>query len=320
MAGTTQYGIFIADDIIFSEQIPLAHQSHLLKDAEASFANLPSFTFLSQSYSDEYYQFHSYRIVANESVSIPFYCKAKATILLYILEGECQINEESHIKPDCFLIKEVAKGRHFIDINYGIHSLLIVHLKEEIACLIEERAINAIFHLPSESMVTTQMNKLATCMTNMLSGYVWKLHREVIILDMAFQSLELSGVKFKSDKTSNRNPAYETMISIRDYILHNLDRRISISALSKQFRIVSTKIRSDFFEVFEQDLREFIRSSRMNKARELLLVTNKSVEEVAWEMGFETTLGFSRSFTLHFQQSPSHFRQSIKYENGENNS
>lgn len=310
MAGKTQYGIYISDEITLTEEIPITHQIHLLKDAEVGFAKLPSFTLLSQSYSDQFYNFHSYRIVASGSGCIPLLCEGKSTILLYMLEGECQLREGAHyIKQGNFLKKEISGGRHNLELNPGIHSLLIVEFKEEIASLIEEGAVDTLIQFASCDVLTAQVRNLSNCANSFLSSYLWRIQREVIIMDIAFQSLALSGVKFKTQKISNRSPVYDTIASIRDYIVQNADQKISIAAISRQFNLASDKLQKVFLEVFEQEIKVFIRTTKMNKAKELLLSTNKAVEEIAWELGFESSNGFSRNFIKHFQQSPSQFRQ-----------
>ncbi len=61
-------------------------------------------------------------------------------------------------------------------------------------------------------------------------------------------------------------------------------------------------------EVGESPL-QFSRRIRLQRAAAALLVTHKSVLEIALDAGFDTPEGFSRAFSALFSQSPSKFRK-----------
>jgi AraC-like DNA-binding protein len=49
----------------------------------------------------------------------------------------------------------------------------------------------------------------------------------------------------------------------------------------------------------------FIRSTRLQLAKDLLITTNKSISEIAYEVGFNDPAYFSRAFKKEFGQAPS---------------
>jgi AraC-like DNA-binding protein len=51
----------------------------------------------------------------------------------------------------------------------------------------------------------------------------------------------------------------------------------------------------------------FIRSVRLQKAKELIQTSNKTISEIAYEVGFNDPSWFSRSFKEEFSVSPSDF-------------
>ena len=53
----------------------------------------------------------------------------------------------------------------------------------------------------------------------------------------------------------------------------------------------------------------FIRRIRLSKSHELLIDTNKTVSEIAFEVGFENLSYFSRCFTEVYHKSPSELRK-----------
>lgn len=55
----------------------------------------------------------------------------------------------------------------------------------------------------------------------------------------------------------------------------------------------------------------FIRSVRLQKAKELIQTSNKTVSEIAYEVGFNDPSWFSRSFKEEFGVSPSDLSKSL---------
>ena len=53
---------------------------------------------------------------------------------------------------------------------------------------------------------------------------------------------------------------------------------------------------------------DFIQSLRLTKARELLLDEQRTIADVAYELGFSSPSYFATSFRARYQVSPSEFR------------
>ena len=55
---------------------------------------------------------------------------------------------------------------------------------------------------------------------------------------------------------------------------------------------------------------QFIRDYRLNRGKDLLRASDKTVAEVAYEVGFTDPNYFSRIFAKEFSQTPTEFRNS----------
>lgn len=60
---------------------------------------------------------------------------------------------------------------------------------------------------------------------------------------------------------------------------------------------------------------EILRRLRLNKARELLTTTSKSISEIAYEVGFSTPAYFTKCYRESFGQTPSELREQLGIKN-----
>jgi signal transduction histidine kinase/AraC-like DNA-binding protein len=64
-----------------------------------------------------------------------------------------------------------------------------------------------------------------------------------------------------------------------------------------------------------QSINEFIQNIRLKYAARILIETDKTISEIAYEVGFSDPYYFSRAFKKCFSQSPQHWRESNLYQN-----
>ncbi len=73
------------------------------------------------------------------------------------------------------------------------------------------------------------------------------------------------------------------------------------------------KIARRFQKLFSLTPSEYLVSLRLSHAKKHLLVTNTPIQEIAWEVGFESSAIFSRHFSNNEKLSPSKFRAIYKH-------
>ena len=96
---------------------------------------------------------------------------------------------------------------------------------------------------------------------------------------------------------------------IHDQLINNLDKRITIEELSKQYLINPTTLKSLFKSVYGTSLAAHIKEHRMNHAAKLLLETNKSIAEIAYTVGYDSQSKFSIAFKDYFKVLPKEYRK-----------
>ncbi len=99
---------------------------------------------------------------------------------------------------------------------------------------------------------------------------------------------------------------------VRDFIVTNLGKELpNAMDLAHKFYTNESKLKKDFRAVFGMTPFQFIRSERLNLARQLIRDTPLSLQNIASTCGFKTYPHFSNAFKDEFKMSPQEMRISL---------
>jgi signal transduction histidine kinase/DNA-binding response OmpR family regulator/ligand-binding sensor domain-containing protein len=112
--------------------------------------------------------------------------------------------------------------------------------------------------------------------------------------------------KFKDEREAN------FITDVEQFILDNIrNEDLAVNDLCKHVGMSRTSLYMKLTDLIDQSPQNFIISTRMNQARVLLLQGGKTVQEVAFMVGFNNPKYFSTSFKKQFRMSPSSFLKSL---------
>jgi AraC-like DNA-binding protein len=89
----------------------------------------------------------------------------------------------------------------------------------------------------------------------------------------------------------------------------NYSKPPTLTELSKLIGLNSNKLKKNFKELFGIPVYKYIHEERLNKAYELLCINEKTVQEVAWEVGYESLSSFSNAFQKKFGLRPNEIKK-----------
>lgn len=101
----------------------------------------------------------------------------------------------------------------------------------------------------------------------------------------------------------------EKIFYAKEIISNNIVTPPSLSELSKQIGLNSHKLKKDFKELFGVPVFKYLQNERLIKAHELLSTTEKSIQETAWFVGYESLGSFSNAFFKKFGFRPSEVKK-----------
>lgn len=111
-----------------------------------------------------------------------------------------------------------------------------------------------------------------------------------------------------NEKTEYLDDQVETVKKVHAYLLENLDQRITIEELAKEFGMNTTTLKTVFKDVYGTAIASHIKEHRMEKAAELLTKTDLSISQVAQQVGYESQSKFSAVFKEAFKQTPVEYK------------
>ena len=96
---------------------------------------------------------------------------------------------------------------------------------------------------------------------------------------------------------------------IKMYIIKNYNKAITLDTLCEQFNFSKNHLIRIFKQQYGKTPYQFLIEYQLEQARQLLLTTNRSCEQIAFSVGFEDYSVFYRAFTKRFNTSPIRYGQ-----------
>lgn len=110
------------------------------------------------------------------------------------------------------------------------------------------------------------------------------------------------------DEAPSHSPK-KIAIQAMQYIRNHYDRNIKIEEIARYLNIDRTYLHRLFIQEFQCSPKEYLTRIRLDKARALLLNTRYSIATIAFSVGYQDALLFSKVFRHATGFSPSEYRQ-----------
>lgn len=163
---------------------------------------------------------------------------------------------------------------------------------------------NNCFIIRSEAYIEHIFSELYSVPENMKKGYF-----KVKILELL---LVLSGI----DLTDSQIPAYTLPKSqvqlanqVASYLSEHMEQHVTIAELSKMFNVSDTHLKSIFKGVYGVPVYSYMRIQKMQSAAQLLIHSERSIAEIAYEFGYSNASKFTAAFQKIMGETPSEYRK-----------
>jgi AraC-like DNA-binding protein len=102
---------------------------------------------------------------------------------------------------------------------------------------------------------------------------------------------------------------YAELSEAIDYIRSHLRERISVAVLAKLSGFSARQLHRKFCRAFGLSVQEFLTRTRIQAAEDSLIRTNRSISEIALDLGFCDQSSFTLQFRLNTGLTPRRYRQ-----------
>jgi AraC-like DNA-binding protein len=241
---------------------------------------------------------------------------------IYFAEGEAKINSASEQAAISHRESVLLKcGTYFADLlrygNADRFEILVFHLYPGILKRIYKNEIPGFLKMPEKSVI----NKIAT--DEVVKKFIESLYfyfdhpdlisddwlelkiKELVLLLMRSKNAESVASLF-SDLFTPRN------LNIKEVVNNHLFSNLSLDDLAGLCNISLSTFNRTFQTLFSDTPANYIKIKRLERARDLLLMSSLTVREIAIQTCFNDMSHFSRSFRAKYRCSPSEYRMSLK--------
>ena len=221
----------------------------------------------------------------------------------------------------CFFGNQKVEFAHKIEPNKPLQSISIfsklknMHLLSDAEKEILEKHLPELLHPqehfvegPSFYMTLDMQLAVQKIFKNNYTGNTRMLFLKSQVNELLAHFFELLASKQKNYFSEvDKNKLYEA----REIVTHNFSQPPSITQLSKMIGLNSNKLKKNFKELFGVPVFKYIQEERLNKSYELLQNSEKTVQETAWEVGYESLGSFSNAFYKKFGTRPNEIKTKI---------
>jgi len=217
--------------------------------------------------------------------------------IIVMLEGEMFIAEENeryHVKADDMLLLRAGRTHYGYEKSYGRVSFFWVHFNMEEGPFMD---------LPSHAAL-----KMPSSVNQLFKQL---LHVSTFSGGEADAALLLLLSELKRQAGGAYRPHSATVDQICRWVDIHLNQDINVQKVAEEFNFNKEYISKMVKREKGVGLKTYILNGRMDRARQLLLNTHRSVKEIAVECGFSDYKLFLRRFRQYEGVTPSQYRNRL---------
>ncbi|PWV47107.1 helix-turn-helix transcriptional regulator [Chitinophaga sp. S165] len=221
--------------------------------------------------------------------------------------------------PGMYQLLQFNIGDHIISYEPGIYETFYIDFSEDwvnklapdsqlLSHVLNNIATNKSEAILSNNVIITEeIREVLDIIRNFSRGNALSTAR-ISAKIVALVSLSL----IELTKTENTAEASDQILiqSITSYIQNNLDdTTLSVRRLAAIYGLGTRAFQTFFKKHLGQNVRKYILSTKMEKANVWLSTTEKTVKDIAYELGYEHPGNFTREFNKHFGYSPTQIQK-----------
>lgn len=162
---------------------------------------------------------------------------------------------------------------------------------------------NKIFYPGDFKLTSGMLHAIHEIFNSPLSGSLKRLLIEAKVHELV--ALQLASLSGQMSSNKQRPSQRDLFYAIHDYLNQNFLKEHSLKDIARNFAINEFALKKGFRENFQTTIFEFLLSKRLEHAREQLLYTRQTVQEIGSLVGYKYPNHFSAAFKKMFGILPS---------------
>lgn len=206
-----------------------------------------------------------------------------------------------------------------------------VSAAKPLACIVIATATRNLHHLPNQEgeLFSQLLHQLVNPVDHYVEGPQFYMTPEMqMVVDHVFNTQYQGKTKmmfFRSQMTTLLSHFFGhlsemkegklkqeervKLFQAKEILSQNLETPPSLTELSRQIGLNSFKLKKNFKELFGVPVFKYLQNERLTKAHELIRNQQVSIQESAWQVGYDSLSSFSNAFAKKFGFRPSELKR-----------
>ena len=275
------------------------------------------------------YELFGKKLIEKLVITAPFKVPslmADEACFLYVIEGELkyQLDKRQVNIPakDAVLLK---CGNYFGQMmstgNSKMQEVIIVHFHPEVLKRVYDRELPKILQQPKEVNASINLEKINNeiLIQKYIEGLLCYFDNPSLV-DEEILILKLKEIILLLNQTKNA-PIIQQILSqlfspatfiFKQTIEDNIYTHLSSEQLARLTNLSTSSFKREFKKIYNDTPSNYFKSKRLEKAAELLSISDERITDISFTCGFNDLAHFSKCFHEKFNTSPSDFRVNKK--------
>lgn len=260
-------------------------------------------------------------------------CRAEYVQLFIGLKGKLRISDGQgrffDIHPDTVQLARYANGRvQIISRSQGTVEVFVVNIHKSLIRpekpyfkklfpLVRESAPSVLCTFaPKPFLISLRMRQIVGELSrkeysgHFLEHYVEIKIRELLLLYLNEWTLFQEGEQ-QADREPECTRIGKQMDKVRELLLANFTEPLGLKSLAMAVGTNEFHLKVHFKAHFGKSVMAYLREYKMEKAKMLLLGSDRSISDIAESLGYRYATHFSSAFKKHYGKLPKDFRQGV---------
>ncbi|UTX50205.1 AraC family transcriptional regulator [Chryseobacterium sp. MA9] len=245
---------------------------------------------------------------------------------LYVIKGEFQYktDEQEFDIPTHYslFLNCISSGKHIQNSNLESNcQVVIVTFYPDILKRIYDRELPSLLQKPANMVSNQSSEKINNdfLIQKYVEGLLFYFENPSLINEDIL-ILKLKEIMLLLAQSQNANAVQlilsqlfsPTTYSFKQIIEANLFSQLTIEQLAEKSNLSISSFKREFAKLYEDTPANYIRNKKLEKAAELLLISDERITDIAFDCGFNDLATFTKNFSDKYHISPSAYRQERK--------
>ncbi|KQS53413.1 AraC family transcriptional regulator [Flavobacterium sp. Leaf359] len=245
---------------------------------------------------------------------------------LYVLQGEFQYQvdtEQINIPANySLLLNCITSGKQLRNPEpSSTCEIVIVTFYPDILKKIYDRELPTLLHAPKNIVSNKSNEKINNdfLIQKYIEGLLFYFENPSLINEDILV-LKLKEIILLLSQTQNAEAIQiilsqlfsPTTYTFKQVIEANLFSQLTIEQLAEQNNLSVSSFKREFAKLYNDSPANYIKNKRLEKAAQLLRVSNQRITDIAFDCGFNDLANFTKSFSDKYNVTPTNYRNGTK--------